>query len=105
HVMFASFSSGFFCFFFSSRRRHTRSKRDWSSDVCSSDLLLIHPKDGPFSKLLPFLHQKNFHTMKDYQPRFQQITMTFEKPKSNPQERLTGCQILLYLWLALVDLK
>src|SRR5207249_8764034 len=26
--------------FFSSRRRHTRSKRDWSSDVCSSDL---HP--------------------------------------------------------------
>src|SRR5438067_5829004 len=27
-------------FFFSSRRRHTRSKRDWSSDVCSSDLPL-----------------------------------------------------------------
>src|SRR5579885_2067871 len=26
------------CFLFSSRRRHTRSKRDWSSDVCSSDL-------------------------------------------------------------------
>src|SRR5699024_11902082 len=25
--------------FFSSRRRHTRSKRDWSSDVCSSDLM------------------------------------------------------------------
>src|SRR5699024_10752008 len=28
--------------FFSSRRRHTRSKRDWSSDVCSSDLFLHH---------------------------------------------------------------
>src|SRR5438874_7380655 len=28
----------FFIFFFSSRRRHTRSLRDWSSDVCSSDL-------------------------------------------------------------------
>src|SRR5699024_12167312 len=27
-------------FFFSSRRRHTRSKRDWSSDVCSSDLFI-----------------------------------------------------------------
>src|SRR5699024_11672408 len=26
---------------FSSRRRHTRSKRDWSSDVCSSDLLVM----------------------------------------------------------------
>src|SRR5699024_2821324 len=31
-------------FFFSSRRRHTRSKRDWSSDVCSSDLTeCLHP--------------------------------------------------------------
>src|SRR5699024_11872165 len=29
-------------FFFSSRRRHTRSKRDWSSDVCSSDLTHGH---------------------------------------------------------------
>src|SRR5256884_3969630 len=28
-------------FFFSSRRRHTRCSRDWSSDVCSSDLLLL----------------------------------------------------------------
>src|SRR5437870_11670194 len=27
-----------FIFFFSSRRRHTRWPRDWSSDVCSSDL-------------------------------------------------------------------
>src|SRR5919112_3164482 len=30
-------------FFFSSRRRHTRYWRDWSSDVCSSDLLYIDP--------------------------------------------------------------
>src|SRR5882762_9192882 len=30
-----------FFFFFSSRRRHTRFKCDWSSDVCSSDLLLL----------------------------------------------------------------
>src|SRR5207245_5032465 len=28
----------FLLFFFSSRRRHTRCYRDWSSDVCSSDL-------------------------------------------------------------------
>src|SRR5204862_5386614 len=32
----------FFFFFFSSRRRHTRSLRDWSSDVCSSDLVSAH---------------------------------------------------------------
>src|SRR2546429_2145416 len=30
----------FFLFFFSSRRRHTRCSRDWSSDVCSSDLVI-----------------------------------------------------------------
>src|SRR2546429_8368967 len=28
-------------FFFSSRRRHTRCSRDWSSDVCSSDLTSV----------------------------------------------------------------
>src|SRR5690349_23648231 len=38
-VMFLLFLlSLFYFFFFSSRRRHTRSLRDWSSDVCSSDL-------------------------------------------------------------------
>src|SRR5690606_41207508 len=31
-----------FVFFFSSRRRHTRFSRDWSSDVCSSDLAEVH---------------------------------------------------------------
>src|SRR2546429_9578028 len=30
-------------FFFSSRRRHTRCSRDWSSDVCSSDLINYTP--------------------------------------------------------------
>src|SRR5690625_7235603 len=37
-------------FFFSSRRRHTRWPRDWSSDVCSSDLcfkvISLSPKRG-----------------------------------------------------------
>src|SRR5476649_2967060 len=33
-------------FFFSSRRRHTRSLCDWSSDVCSSDLNLSHYDDS-----------------------------------------------------------
>src|SRR5207245_3981650 len=32
-------------FFFSSRRRHTRCYRDWSSDVCSSDLMDIDEMD------------------------------------------------------------
>src|SRR5205814_4668482 len=33
-------------FFFSSRRRHTRCLSDWSSDVCSSDLLLKGAADS-----------------------------------------------------------
>src|SRR5699024_11911388 len=37
-VLRVSARFGWCVFFFSSRRRHTRSKRDWSSDVCSSDL-------------------------------------------------------------------
>src|SRR2546429_6219338 len=36
-------------FFFSSRRRHTRCSRDWSSDVCSSDLATSSP--------LPFINR------------------------------------------------
>src|SRR5699024_12204791 len=34
----------------SSRRRHTRSKRDWSSDVCSSDLEENPDRVHPFSE-------------------------------------------------------
>src|SRR5690625_719404 len=34
-------------FFFSSRRRHTRWPRDWSSDVCSSDLYIAEQRDDP----------------------------------------------------------
>src|SRR5690554_7997843 len=37
----------FVLFFFSSRRRHTRCGRDWSSDVCSSDLMT-----GPAGQVL-----------------------------------------------------
>src|SRR5256884_2051358 len=38
-------------FFFSSRRRHTRCSRDWSSDVCSSDLRAAPP--GTKESFLP----------------------------------------------------
>src|SRR5262249_59215539 len=34
------------CFFFSSRRRHTRLVSDWSSDVCSSDLYRVTAAGG-----------------------------------------------------------
>src|SRR5256885_15123485 len=35
------------CFFFSSRRRHTRLQGDWSSDVCSSDQVAMSLSDEP----------------------------------------------------------
>src|SRR5690606_8350591 len=46
--------SDFCCvvFFFSSRRRHTRFSRDWSSDVCSSDLTYFIEAD---SKAFPYI--------------------------------------------------
>src|SRR5690606_40566026 len=40
----------FFFFFFSSRRRHTRFSRDWSSDVCSSDLTSFATKRNYMAK-------------------------------------------------------
>src|SRR5260370_12779022 len=43
-----------FIFFFSSRRRHTRFKCDWSSDVCSSDLDMgknIHTEDPNYLRV------------------------------------------------------
>src|SRR3712207_6803950 len=44
-------------FFFSSRRRHTRYWRDWSSDVCSSDLTSSRSKDEyPFPLYSLFVH-------------------------------------------------
>src|SRR5699024_12185439 len=53
-------------FFFSSRRRHTRSKRDWSSDVCSSDLhgtlamsFILHLLAGSLVRWLPLLAHCN----------------------------------------------
>src|SRR5207249_5588604 len=46
-------------FFFSSRRRHTRSKRDWSSDVCSSDLETFFEEPDPRA-LHDLLGEKRF---------------------------------------------
>src|SRR2546422_3852115 len=49
-----------FFFFFSSRRRHTRCSRDWSSDVCSSDLQALARAGlaaGDVDLLIP--HQAN----------------------------------------------
>src|SRR5256885_9195885 len=63
------------CFFFSSRRRHTRLQGDWSSDVCSSDLggySYFAPAGGPecgrrefFAHLGPGVTSSLFHSLRD----------------------------------------
>src|SRR2546429_1069555 len=49
-------------FFFSSRRRHTRCSRDWSSDVCSSDLIVgVAPSEFEVENILwiePEIHAR-----------------------------------------------
>src|SRR5207253_3598202 len=44
-----------FSFFFSSRRRHTRWPRDWSSDVCSSDLEFLAALGSQFFRQVGYL--------------------------------------------------
>src|SRR5690554_6232075 len=51
-------------FFFSSRRRHTRCGRDWSSDLCSSDLKIVKPPYGtPIDKTTYLQTISFFETM------------------------------------------
>src|SRR5690606_39807459 len=57
-------------FFFSSRSRHTRFSRDWSSDVCSSDLVVLDLKEPvqPKSFLLPPNEQYGHRLVIDLEP-------------------------------------
>src|SRR5206468_3444299 len=85
----------FFFFFFSSRRRHTRSDRDWSSDVCSSDLIkekVLAARRAKIEELiLPAHNEKN--VKEDIQPELlreikihyvktieEVLNLAFEKP-------------------------
>src|SRR5690606_39727049 len=53
-------------FFFSSRRRHTRFSRDWSSDVCSSDLDLDLIGVGAFSPLEGFMTETDYKSVVEH---------------------------------------
>src|SRR2546429_5676281 len=81
-------------FFFSSRRRHTRCSRDWSSDVCSSDLTLVIDTVGFNDKawLPAFLpHTEQWHVVERYhRPDLAHlnIDVSIEDPRS--EERRVG---------------
>src|SRR5690554_8238640 len=71
-------------FFFSSRRRHTRCGRDWSSDVCSSDLVV-------FFKGITY----NIHTKKNNLPHTRPYHKSFPNQKKNRIKKTT----LMYRYL------
>src|SRR5262245_63487003 len=58
-----------FFFFFSSRRRHTRCLSDWSSDVCSSDLIT------GLSSLRPELSGKRLDLLKEIVPKLARVAV------------------------------
>src|SRR5699024_11949650 len=81
--------------FFSSRRRHTISKRDWSSDVCSSDLSeytilrqqhrFFHHRDGLSRRVLKPYVSPRFHRLNasDHQMMYIPIPCPLHHLKSN----------------------
>src|SRR5437870_8893904 len=66
-MCFFSFCQIDYFFFFSSRRRHTRWPRDWSSDVCSSDLLSF--ETGPNYLSSQFPTQRLSSYCREFSPR------------------------------------
>src|SRR5438105_5778376 len=83
----------FYFFFFSSRRRHTRSTRDWSSDVCSSDLGLAWDPTGTGTWAV----RAGFGIHNDLQDNL--ANRTYSNPPYNAREQLTGST------LGLIDRK
>src|SRR2546429_2585996 len=64
-------------FFFSSRRRHTRCSRDWSSDVCSSDLLFPFLPEAIHTAIVAPDYDFSFHHRRRTADRF----ADFVRPK------------------------
>src|SRR5689334_23729750 len=83
-----------FFFFFSSRRRHTRWNCDWSSDVCSSDLLdhladvrLAQIRDEVVYELVSDLSEADIRKMVQEQKRTSRVA---NSPRSRSEERRVG---------------
>src|SRR5206468_8026162 len=68
-----------FVFFFSSRRRHTRSDRDWSSDVCSSDLTRFRLNETAGENGLDFRSEEQLIAMTCPVERLHAQPITYEE--------------------------
>src|SRR2546429_4404453 len=86
----------FIFFFFSSRRRHTRCSRDWSSDVCSSDLKLEDAAiDREWRRHITVLEEERdrvgVHTRPEGRVRPQRLELRPEQQRSaRSEERRVG---------------
>src|SRR3712207_7136039 len=91
-------------FFFSSRRRHTRYWRDWSSDVCSSDLMLIFSFIMVFilgAKLvwiffvvIPVLAMGLILIIRKAFPFFQKIFIQYDSMNNLVQENIKSMRVI-----------
>src|SRR5699024_11676939 len=100
-------------------RRHTRSKRDWSSDVCSSDLKTLHRDKGyihaivrlhkqesmVFQRKLTILIDANSLQVENYTDNkpmleiFNQFQSTDEVSVTRSEERRVGKECGCRLWV------
>src|SRR5204863_2811281 len=83
--------SFFFFFFFSSRRRHTRSLRDWSSDVCSSDLT-------GFKNMKPVATEEQTKKLEEIQKEYGPQLAEFQKKLARSEERRVGKECRSRWW-------
>src|SRR5256884_6883309 len=99
-----------FIFFFSSRRRHTRCSRDWSSDVCSSDLISpscrinrvaaerdIRPKVGRYRLRAGHDERHPFHRVRSGRPVQDRIIAKASANASDSRGRSDAVEKTLYL--------
>src|SRR2546428_7065433 len=77
-------------FFFSSRRRHTRSDRDWSSDVCSSDLTFSFANKSVNEKVRAVLDAASAERAKIEEKSEDQIDKILQPDELRSEERRVG---------------
>src|SRR5207237_3062718 len=81
-------------FFFSSRRRHTRFKCDWSSDVCSSDLAPMPQKNDSPPALVGIImgSKSDWETMRHAAEKLDELKVPYEKRvvSARSEERRVG---------------
>src|SRR5476651_1766103 len=78
-----------FFFFFSSRRRHTRYWRDWSSDVCSSDLYTLQ-YDDVMNQQRTVIYSWRNDILTTETPREELFAVVEEVLEGETEARLTG---------------